>query len=218
MIKRKYEEITMTDNEPKIDKVYEESCACLLPIFRAAKEMCEFTYDDEDYFKSGRPLAELYHMAVVSKVVQDINKSCDSVDEAVKSIRIARIYNENNFYISNGKCIRVGKLLERPGVADFIKAGNIAYNEQYANEYLGAFQDDTYPLFNNKKPLCSVTGNVLNWKYMKDSLVLKTTVMVDQCTFNLSEDTVAKINEFCDIKQAQFVKQMQLHTQNKFKT
>lgn len=205
-----------------VDEAYKDCSDSLLPIFKAAKEMCEDIHDNKDYFKRGRPLKELYHMAIVSKAIQDINENCVTEDDKKHSIKRARFDDDRNYFFRNGERINAGWLLDREKIENFMEvmdSPGMSYDDEYTKAYIAALKDDVSPVYGTiKRPKCSVTGNILNWEYMKDSSVLRVVTMFDQRTFSLNEDTIAKINAFCDKKQAQFVKQVQQQTQSEVKS
>lgn len=91
-----------------VDEAYKDCSDSLLPIFKAAKEMCEDIHDNKDYFKRGRPLKELYHMAIVSKAIQDINENCVTEDDKKHSIKRARFDDDRNYFFRNGERINAG--------------------------------------------------------------------------------------------------------------
>ena len=204
-----------------VDDAYKECSNSLLPIFEAAQELCEVLHEgenkDEDkrdssYFKRGRPLKELYHMAIVSKVIQDINENCVTEDDKKHSIKRARFDDDRNYFFRNGERINAGWLLDREKIKNFMEvmdSPGMSYDDEYTKAYIAALKNDIDPVYGSiKEPKCSVTGNILNWEYMKDSSVLRVVTMFDQRTFSLNEDTIAKINAFCDKKNKENLQQI----------
>lgn len=196
-----------------VDEAYKDCSDSLLPIFKAAKEMCEDIHDNKDYFKRGRPLKELYHMAIVSKAIQDINENCVTEDDKKHSIKRARFDDDRNYFFRNGERINAGWLLDREKIENFMEvmdSPGMSYDDEYTKAYIAALKDDVSPVYGTiKRPKCSVTGNILNWEDMKDSSVLRVVTMFDQRTFSLNEDTIAKINAFCDKKNKENQQQLQ---------
>ena len=196
-----------------VDEVYKDCSDSLLPIFKAAKEMCEDIHDNKDYFKRGRPLKELYHMAIVSKAIQDINENCVTEDDKKHSIKRARFDDDRNYFFRNGERINAGWLLDREKIENFMEvmdSPGMSYDDEYTKAYIAALKDDVSPVYGTiKRPKCSVTGNILNWEDMKDSSVLRVVAAFDQRSISLNEDTIAKINAFCDKKNKENQQQIQ---------
>ena len=196
-----------------VDEAYKDCSDSLLPIFKAAKEMCEDIHDNKDYFKRGRPLKELYHMAIVSKAIQDINENCVTEDDKKHSIKRARFDDDRNYFFRNGERINAGWLLDREKIENFMEVMNspgMSYDDEYTKAYIAALKDDVSPVYGTiKRPKCSVTGNILNWEDMKDSSVLRVVAAFDQRSISLNEDTIAKINAFCDKKNKENQQQIQ---------
>lgn len=197
----------------KVDEAYKDCSDSLLPIFKAAKEMCEYMHDNKDHFKRGRPLKELYHMAIVSKVIQDINENCVTEDDKKHSIKRARFDDNRNYFFRNGERINAGWLLDREKIENFMEvmdSPGMSYDDEYTKAYIAALKDDVNPVYGTiKRPKCSVTGNILNWEDMKDSSVLRVVAAFDQRSISLNEDTIAKINAFCDKKNKENQQQVQ---------
>ena len=196
-----------------VDEAYKDCSDSLLPIFKAAKEMCEDIHDNKDYFKRGRPLKELYHMAIVSKAIQDINENCVTEDDKKHSIKRARFDDDRNYFFRNGERINAGWLLDREKIENFMEvmdSPGMSYDDEYTKAYIAALKDDVSPVYGTiKRPKCSVTGNILNWEDMKDSSVLRVVAAFDQRSISLNEDTIAKINAFCDKKNKENQQQVQ---------
>ncbi|MBR1374152.1 hypothetical protein IJ556_06865, partial [bacterium] len=86
----------------------------------------------------------------------------------------------------------------------------MSYDDEYTKAYIAALKDDVNPVYGTiKRPKCSVTGNILNWEDMKDSSVLRVVAAFDQRSISLNEDTIAKINAFCDKKNKENQQQVQ---------
>ncbi len=205
-----------------VDEAYKDCSDSLLPIFKAAKELCEDLHEgenknedkkDSSYFKRGRPLKELYHMAIVSKVIQEINENCITEDDKKHSIKRARFDDDRNYFFRNGERINAGWLLHREKIENFMEvmdAPGMSYDDEYTKAYIAALKDDVSPVYGTiKRPKCSVTGNILNWEDMKDSSVLRVVAAFDQRSISLNEDTIAKINAFCDKKNKENQQQIQ---------
>ena len=86
----------------------------------------------------------------------------------------------------------------------------MSYDDEYTKAYIAALKDDVSPVYGTiKRSKCSVTGNILNWEDMKDSSVLRVVAAFDQRSISLNEDTIAKINAFCDKKNKENQQQIQ---------
>ena len=230
------------------EELYKEASDSLLPIFKAAKEMCEHISGDKDYFKKndweqGYPLTRLYHMAIVSKVIQDINENCVTTEDKEECIQLfTQDYAASRFtYLKNGEFSKTTPLFKHEKISCFMGISNFSFDDQYYHKYMGAIQEDIKPTYyRNEKPRSSVNGNILSWDNMKNSKVLyaiayhfvveegwklqkeseqsETAVKLSEQEkkekhfkiFRQAENNIkAKINEFCDMKQTQFMKQMQ---------
>ena len=183
----------------KADEAFKDIQDNLLPIFKAAKELCEYLSADENYFRRGwnksqtfvqmyaedlpadhgdRPIDKLYHMALVSRIIQTINHKCGTAKEKKFAVMHADIVNDN-VYINNGQRQKVsgfGWLEENKGFKRAIGNSELKlnYDDNYLHEYLGAFQEDVQPVLTDKSaPVCSASGHILGWDRMKESSVLQ---------------------------------------------
>lgn len=205
----------------------------LLPIFKAAKELCEYLSGNKDYFSKGH-MKHLYYMALVSRIIKNIDKNSDTLENKEKSIRLSDPHYRGIIYLNNGKKEKENTPFNNDSDKGFKSAllksglGFSSYDDQYTTLYFGAIQEDITPIFSEKQ-VCSVTGNILNWEYAKKSAVFAIAAKpfinseVEKiCKENgtpLSEygkhyeqaekNIQAKIDEFCDMKNKENQQQLQ---------
>lgn len=206
------------------DELYEACSDSLLPVFKVAKELCEYIHTDKDYFRKddmmhNYPLTRLYHMAIVSKAVQKINELCESPEDKILTLgMVASNYSNPIRYIKDGKSVKTDPILEQEEIKNFRKAANHLFDDKYFYRYMGDMELDVDPSYYGKA--YSFTGNVSNWEDLKKSDVMLGAAvycyggMVNKET---EQNLRTKINEFCDMKQAQLVKQMQQQTRHEVK-
>lgn len=205
--------------------------ANLLPIFQAAKELCEQLSQDDEYFKRGH-MVQLFHMALVSRMIKNINNNCSTTEEKLASIHYSQPHYGGMLYFKNGKKETKQSLFEKKEDRGFknlmSKAIGCSYDDQYTTIYFGAFQEDVQPVYDpNGTPKCSVSGGILSWENLKNSAVLQIAAqsfiyqeVKKICQKNgtplsnygihykqAEQNIQVKINEFCDMKQAQLIKQ-----------
>lgn len=197
------------------DELYKDCSDSLLPVFKVAKELCEHLQNDKDYFKKNgseqeHPLTRLYHMAIVSKVVRELNENCDP-EHFVH--HLGTDYAEPVWWRKNGKLVKTDPIMEHKKIANFRKVTAIDYifDDKWYHQYIGAIERDVDPSYYGKA-CYSVASNVINWEDMKNSDVLKIVAM--SCTpgmFSIQEEQrlQKKIDEFCDEKNRQSQKQIQ---------
>ena len=205
----------------------------LLPIFKVAKELCEHLSENKDYFKQEKHAKQLYHMALVSRMIKNINTYAGTNEEKKKSLRLSDPHYRGMVYIKDGhksvaqtpfekkedKGFRM--LISRAGI------GCATYDAQLATIYFGAVQEDISPIFKEEEK-ASISGNFLNWQAAKDSNVLliaarpfidkemaqmaREKKVVFSKRFDFYQDAEKKIkdkiSEFCDIKNKELPQQI----------
>ncbi|MBQ9035755.1 MAG: hypothetical protein IJ099_07365 [Alphaproteobacteria bacterium] len=227
-----------------LKQAYKQMQDNLLPVFKAAKELCEYISGDDEYFlKTKNNLYQLYHMALVSRMINNINTNSGTVEEKKASLRLSEPHYRGMIYIKNGKKTRETTPFEKKqdkGFKDIFLKSNIGlsvYEDMMTTIYYGAFQNDVFSDVKEER-IASVHGNFLNWQVAKNSHVLKVACepfirskmaqMAQENGFDFSDrfrfyqastlNIQAKINAFCDIKQTQFINQMQQQTQSEVKS
>lgn len=202
----------------------------LLPAFSVAKELCEHLSGDKDYFKQEKHTKRLYHMALVSRMIKNINELSGTYEEKKKSLRLSDPHYRGMFYIINGqrtKELSPFSKKEDRGFKDLISKAGIgcaAYDDQLTTIYFGVIQKDIL----DEQQISSVSGKFLNWEVAKDSGVLwaatqpfvhnEMTKMaqkngVDYAQrYDFYQDAEKKVQEkiaeFCDMKQAEYQKNL----------
>lgn len=219
------------------EHAYTEIQNNLLPVFRIAQELCEYISKDQDYFKHGH-IKHLYHMALVSRMVKNIQNTCGTDEERKESIEKSEPHYGGILYFVNGQKERKNNLFETPsdrGFKDVIaKSVRCSYDDQLTTIYFGALKEDICPVYKDN-PACTVNGSVLSWENMKDSTVLNVAAMPliyeevkKLCKENgtpysgygihykkAEQKIQTKIDEFCDIKNAHNRQHLQKETLTK---
>lgn len=215
-------------------QAYKELDDNLLPVFKIAKELCEHLSGDKDYFKQEKHTRSLYHMALVSRMVKNINIYGGTEEEKKKSIHLSDPHYRGMVYINGGKKSEEPTPFERKEDKGFKKLisragiGCATYDDQLTTIYFGAVKEDISPIFNEKAKV-SVSGNFLNWQAAKTSHVLwaatkpfvnakmahiaKEKGVAFSKRFDFYQDAETKIQskiaEFCDIKNKEYQQQLQ---------
>lgn len=215
------------------EQAYQDIEDNLLPIFKTAKELCEDLSGDKNYFQNGH-MKHLFHMALVSRMIRNINTESGTFEEKMTSLRLSDPHYGGMVYIKDGKKIKEETPFEKKSDNGFksviLKAGIgfSTYDDQYTTRYFGAFCEDVSSILNERQ-VASVFGKFLNWQVAKDSAVLYVATIpfvekemaqmakangVDYSKrFDFYQDAEknirAKINAFCDKKQETFLQQAQ---------
>lgn len=199
----------------------------LLPVFKVAKELCEHLSGDKDYFKKDRHTKHLYHMALVSRMIKNINDYSGTPEEKKKALHLSAPHYGGLVYIKDGKKTQEQSPFVRKedrGFKNLIAKAGIgcsAYDDQLTTIYFAAFREDVSPIFSeNAKAL--VSGRFLHWQAAKDSAVLQIAdkPLIEakmaqiakekgisfakryECYQDAEAQIQAKIDQFCDMKQA----------------
>ena len=149
----------------------------LLPVFKVAKELCEELSGDENYFKKEKHTKHLYHMALVSRMVKNIDTLSGTDKEKKESLRLSDPHYGGMFYMINGKTTKELSLFskkEDKGFKNLISKAGIGcstYDDQLITIYFGVIQEDISPIFKEQQ-IASMSGNFLNWEVAKNSGVL----------------------------------------------
>lgn len=206
----------------------------LLPIFKTAKELCEYISEDNEYFfKAKNNLHQLYHMALVSRMINNINTNSGTIEEKKISLKLSEPHYRGMIYINNGKKTKEKSPFEKKqdkGFKDLLLKSNIGfsvYEDALTTIYYGAFQNDVFSDIKEER-IASVHGNFLNWQVAKNSNVLKVACesfiqaqmvqMAQEKGYKFSErfhfyqdaetKIQSKIAEFCDIKNKKHLQQI----------
>ncbi|MBR1840498.1 MAG: hypothetical protein IJ778_00010 [Alphaproteobacteria bacterium] len=223
------------NNSVKItpEQAFKEIDDNLLPVFKVAKELCEHLSGDKDFFEQKEYAKHLYYMALVSRMVKNIDRLGGTDEEKKESLRLSDPHYGGMFYIKNGQKTKELSLFsekEDKGFKDLISKAGIGcstYEDSLTTIYFGAIQEDISPIFKEQQ-IASVSGNFLNWQVAKDSGVLwaATQPFIDNEMVKMAQENgVAyarrhnfyqdaekkihtKIVEFCDMKQAECQKNL----------
>ena len=198
-------------SELDCDSAYKHAQDNLLPVFQAAKELCEYISGDGEYLKNQQALHYIVSMALVSRAIKAINAQCETLKDKKYSL-IFSSCESGMVYYKNGEIIEkedIGHIEENKGF--YMLTRHYPMHLDDCTLYKRDFRAD---VFESAQKCCSVEGNILDWKAMKESHLFK---RIADSFFDY-EKVKPRIDEFCDMKSAQNMQQIQKSVQSRLKS